>query len=219
MKNIIHYISFSLLLLLASQAFAEDGYTVGSESIPGEGYNVISPAQPTQTGDKIEVLEIFWYACPHCYDFEPYVKEWLQNKPEDVTFRRMPGIFRKSWIPHAKAFYTAEKLGILDQIHTPLFNAIHRDRKKIHDDAAMKKFFVKQGVDKGEFTKIYESEEIDTKAKQAFVMGQRYKVTGVPAIIVNGKYMISGSTAGSFENVLKITDSLVDKERASTVSE
>ncbi|HIF51824.1 MAG TPA: thiol:disulfide interchange protein DsbA/DsbL [Thiotrichaceae bacterium] len=207
MKKIIRYISLSLLLMLGGQAYAEDGY------------NVISPAQPTQTGDKIEVLEIFWYACPHCYDFEPYVNEWLENVPEDVTFRRMPGIFRKSWIPHAKAFYTAEKMGILDKIHTPLFHAIHRDKKKLFDDKSIKKFFLKQGVDKAEFTKIYESDEIDTKAKQAYVMGSRYKVTGVPAVIVNGKYMVSGSTAGSFENVLKVVDSLVDKERASTASE
>ncbi|MBL1143005.1 MAG: thiol:disulfide interchange protein DsbA/DsbL [Proteobacteria bacterium] len=207
MKKITRYISLTLLLLLGNQVYAADGY------------NTISPAQPTQTGDKIEVLEIFWYACPHCYDFEPYIHEWLTKKPEDVTFRRMPGIFRKNWIPHAKAFYTAEKMGVLDKIHTPLFNAIHREKKKIHDDAAMKKFFVKHGVDKAEFTKIYESEEIDTKAKQAFVMGQRYKLTGVPAVIVNGKYMVSGTTAGSFENALKVIDSLVDKERAGTVSE
>ena len=207
MKKILKFISLSLFLMLGSQAYAEEGYTI------------ISPAQPTQTGDKIEVLEVFWYACPHCYDFDPYLHEWLANIPEDVTFRRMPGIFRKSWIPHAKAFFTAEKLAVLDEIHTPLFNAIHREKKKIHDFKALKKFFAKQGVDEDEFTKVYESEEVDTQVKQAFVMGQRYKVTGVPAIIVNGKYLVSASSAGSFENMLKITDSLVDKERASTVSE
>jgi protein dithiol oxidoreductase (disulfide-forming) len=207
MKKLIRFISFSLILLFGGQAIAADGY------------NIISPAVPTETGDKIEVLEIFWYACPHCYDFEPHIKEWLNNKPEDVTFRQMPGIFRKNWIPHAKAFYTAEKMGVLDTIHTPLFDAIHKERKNIHDDKSIKKFFVKHGVDGEEFSKIYESDEIDTKAKKAFLMGQKYKVTGVPAIIVNGKYMISGSTAGSFENVLKITNALVDKERASTVSE
>jgi len=207
MKKIIRYISLSLFLLLGSQVYAEEGYTL------------ISPAIPTQTGDKIEVLEIFWYACPHCYDFEPHLNEWLANKPEDVTFRRMPGIFRSSWIPHAKAFFTAEKMGILDKIHTPLFQAIHRDKKKINDDKSIKKFFLKHGADKSEFTKIYESDEIDTKAKQAYVMGARYKVTGVPAVIVNGKYMVSGSTAGSFENVLKVIDSLVDKERASAAKE
>ena len=177
-----------------------------------EGFIEISPAQPTQTDKKIEVLEIFWYACPHCYDFEPYIEDWLASKPEDVKFRRMPGIFNKTWIPHAKAYYTAEKLGVLDVIHNPLFDAIHKKRKKILDDAAIKKFFVKQGVDKSEFKEVYESEEIETKVKQAYVMGQRYKITGVPAIIVNGKYMVSGNTAGSFENILKVVDLLVDKE-------
>ena len=210
MKKLIRFTSLFLLLSFGS--------FINNLAIAADGYNIIEPAQPTQTGDKIEVLEVFWYACPHCYDFEPYVKEWLQSKPDDVEFKRMPGIFRKNWIPHAKAFFTAERLGVLDKIHTPLFDAIHKQRKKIHDDAAMKKFFVKHGVDKKEFTKVYESEEIDTKVKKAFVMGQRYKITGVPAIIVNGKYMISGSTAGSFENVLKITNALVDKERASTVA-
>jgi len=208
MKNITRYLSLCILLLLGS-------HTVAAE---GDGYTTITPAQPTQTGDKIEVLEIFWYACPHCYDFEPYISEWLESKPDDVEFRHMPGIFRKNWIPHAKAFFTAEKLGILDSIHGPLFDAIHKEKKKIHDDASIKKFFVKHGVDKGEFTKIYESDEVNTKVKQAFVMGQRYKVTGVPALIVNGKYMVSGSTAGSLENVLKVIDALVDKERASTAN-
>ena len=207
MKNIITLLSLALLLLVGNQSFAEDGYIT------------ISPAQPTQTGDKIEVLEIFWYACPHCYDFEPHIDPWQENIAEDVEFRRMPGIFRKSWIPHAKAYYTAEKLGVLDTIHSPLFDAIHKDRKKILDDKAIRKFFLKQGVDSDEFAKVYTSEEVDTKVKQAYVMGQRYKVTGVPAIIVNGKYMVSGSTAGSFENVLKVVDSLVDKERASAAND
>lgn len=209
MKKLTQLISLSVLLFLTS---------FFNTAIAADGYSIISPAQLTQTGDKIEVLEVFWYACPHCYHFEPYVKEWLQNKPDDVAFRRMPGIFRKNWIPHAKAFYTAEKLGVLDKIHTPLFDAIHKERKNIHDEDSFKKFFVEHGVDGNEFTKVYESDEIDTKVKQAFVMGQRYKITGVPAIIVNGKYMVSGSTAGSFENLLKITSSLVDKERASTVA-
>jgi len=208
MKNITRYLSLCILLLLGS-------HTVAAE---GDGYTTITPAKPTQTGDKIEVLEIFWYACPHCYDFEPYISEWLESKPDDVEFRHMPGIFRKNWIPHAKAFFTAEKLGILDSIHGPLFDAIHKEKKKIHDDASIKKFFVKHGVDKGKFTKIYESDEVDTKVKQAFVMGQRYKLTGVPALIVNCKYMVSGSTAGSFENVLKVINTLIDKERASTAN-
>ena len=130
MKKLLQLISVTMILTISSFT------TVNA----ADGYNVISPPQPTHTGKKIEVLEVFWYACPHCYDFEPYVKEWLQNKPDDVEFRRMPGIFRKNWIPHAKAYFTAEKLGVLDTIHTPLFDAIHKQRKKIHDDDAIKKF-------------------------------------------------------------------------------
>ena len=206
MKKLIAYFSFVLLLMLNQQIKAADGYVT------------ISPPQPTQTGDKIEVLEIFWYGCPHCYDFEPFIKDWLANKPDDVEFRRMPGIFNKNWIPHGKAYYTAEKLGVIDKIHTPLFDALHKEKQRIYDDKSLKKFFVSQGIDKGEFSKIYTSEETNTKVKQAYLMGQRYKVTGVPAVIVNGKYMVSGSTAGSFPNVLKIIDQLVDKERASTAS-
>lgn len=184
-----------------------------------EGYVAISPAQPTQTGDKIEVVEVFWYGCPHCYDFEPYIERWLETKADDVEFRRMPGIFRKSWIPHAKAYYTAEKLDVLDKVHHPLFEALHKHRKNIYDKDSLEDFFDDQGIDDAEFSRIYESDEVDTKVKQAFVMGQRYKVTGTPAVIVNGKYMVSGSTAGSFENVLQIIDQLVAKERALAAKE
>lgn len=200
-------IFFSILLFVSSTVYAD------------EGFKHITPAQPTQSGDKIEVLEVFWYGCPHCFAFEPYVKKWLETKADDVEFRRMPGIFRKSWIPHGRAYYTAQKLGVLDAIHSQLFDAIHKEKQKIYDEDSIKDFFEKQGVDGDEFTKVYESDEITTKIKQALIMGQRYKVTGVPSIIVNGKYLVSGSTAGSFENLLKVVDKLVDKERAGTTKE
>lgn len=202
MKNLVFSFSLFLFLLVSGQAIAD-----------GQGYVTISPAQPTQTGDKIEVLEVFWYACPHCFDFEPHISKWLESKPDDVEFRRMPGIFRKNWIPHAKAYFTAKKLGVLDKIHTPLFDAIHKQKKNIHDDDDFEDFFIKHGVDDDAFTKAYESDEVETMVKQAYVMGQRYKLTGVPAVIVNGKYMVSGSTAGSFENVLTVIDQLIEKER------
>ncbi len=201
MKKFLNYIIFTTLFFLSAQINAFDGYVE------------ISPAQPTQSGEKIEVLEVFWYGCGHCYDFEPFINKWLEKKPDDVVFRRMPGIFNKNWIPHAKAYFTAEKLNILDKIHSSLFVAIHEKRKKINNDRTIQKFFLENGIDKKEFKKIYQSDEVDTKIKQAYVMGQRYKITGVPAIIVNGKYMVSGSSAGSFENVTKVVDLLIEKER------
>lgn len=176
-------------------------------------YKRIQPPQPTQALDKIEIVEVFWYGCPHCFDFEPYLEKWLKNKPADVEFRRMPGIFRKSWIPHAHAFYTAVKLGVLDTVHKPLLDAIHKEKQRLFDEKELKAFFIKHGVDGDEFTRIYHSDETETKVKQAFVMGQRYGISGVPSIVINGKYLTSASLAGSLPDVLKVIDMLVDKER------
>ena len=112
-----------------------------------DAYTAITPAQPTQTAGKIEVLEIFWYGCPHCYAFEPYLQQWLSRKPDNVEFRLMPGILNNNWVPHAKAYYVAEKLGILDKIHQQLFDAIHKDKRNIFSDDDVKEFFIEQGVD------------------------------------------------------------------------
>jgi thiol:disulfide interchange protein DsbA len=201
MNKIIGSIASIMLICMSLTVQAEDPYTR------------IVPAQPTQAIDKIEVLEVFWYGCPHCYEFEPYVEKWLQSKAEDVEFRRMPGIFSKNWIPHARAYFTAEKLSVLDIIHSSLFEALHEEKKRLYTEDELKDFFVSKGIDGDEFTEVYNSSEVETKFKQAFVMGQRYKITGVPAVIINGKYMTSGSLAGSYDNLLKTIDDLVDKER------
>jgi len=202
MKNLIQII----FVLFISFIFA-------TSATADQPYKRIQPPQPTQAVDKIEVVEVFWYACPHCYEFEPYLEKWLENKPEDVEFRRMPGIFRKSWIPHAHAFFTAEKLGVLDKIHRPLLEAIHDKKQRLFDEKSLKAFFMKNGVDGDAFTQTYHSNEIETKVKQAFVMGQRYGVSGVPSIVINGKYLTSGALAGSLQNVLAVIDSLVERER------
>ena len=177
-------------------------------------YEEIRPAQPTQSGNKIEVVEVFWYGCPHCYTLEPYLQKWLAGKPDDVEFRRLPGILGSSWTPHARAFFTAEKMGILDQIHEPLFKAIHKDRKRIFSDEELKDFIVSTtGVDANEFSRIFNSKEIDIKMRQALVSEQKYKITGVPAIIVNGKYLTNGTMAKSYEAIINVTDHLIDMER------
>lgn len=178
-----------------------------------QSYKLIRPVQPTQSEDKIEVVEVFWYGCPHCYTFEPHLSKWLETKPEDVDFRRMPGIFNKSWIPHAKTYFTAKKMGILEQIHQPLFNALHKQKRRIYTDDALYDFVTKLGVDGDEFSKIYSSNATETNIKEALVMGQRYRVTGVPSVVINGKYLTSASLAGSYENMLKVIDKLVDRER------
>ena len=177
-----------------------------------DAYTAITPAQPTQTAGKIEVLEIFWYGCPHCYAFEPYLQQWLSRKPDNVEFRLMPGILNNNWVPHAKAYYVAEKLGILDKIHQQLFDAIHKDKRNIFSDDDVKEFFIKQGVDGNKFSEIYDSKELLEKLRQAFELQRGYQVNGVPAVIINGKYHTSPSMARSYDNLLKVMDYLVDKE-------
>src|SRR5919106_3784505 len=198
------------LAQLASIAAAQGA---ADEFVLGKHYQAVTPAQPVQTGDKIEVLEVFWYGCPHCYDFEPYIDRWLSTKAADVEFRRMPAVFRQSWAAHAKAYYTAEALGVVDKIHAPLFKAIHEEKRTLDNESSLADFFAKYGVNKEEFSKTFNSFTVESKVRQAMHMVHQYGVNGVPAVIVSGKYQTSGSLAGSYEQLLKVIDYLVDKER------
>ena len=205
--------AFTSLALLAGLALA--GPLAAQDDIEGK-YVPIKPAQPTQSGDRIEVVEVFWYGCPHCYSFEPYLNEWLANKPDDVAFIRLPGVLNQGWIPHAKAYYTAEKLGVVEKIHRPLFDAIHKSRRPLQSEDQLAAFFAEQGVPAGEFREAYNSREVDAKIRQAYFLARDYKLTGVPSLVINGKYLTSGSHAGTFENMLEVTDQLIERERQET---
>jgi thiol:disulfide interchange protein DsbA len=191
------------------------GNVVAAETtfVEGEHYQRVVPQQPTKTGEKIEVLEIFWYGCPHCYSFEPYVHEWLKTKADDVEFRRLPGVFRAEWVPHARAYYSAQALGVLDTIHVPLFEALHLDGKPVFNQEQLADFFETHGVAKKKFNKTFDSFSIDGKTRQAMLMSREYGISGVPAVIINGKYRSSATAAGNFAELLKLIDHLVDKER------
>lgn len=201
-----------LKLIFASVAILTSAILFAADNMNKGPYESI-PAQPTATGNKIEVLEFFWYGCPHCYALEPYLEKWQTTKADDVQLRRVPAILGKNWIPHARAYFTAEKLGIVNKIHLPLFDAIHKDKQKIIDEKTLRDFFVKMGVDKDEFSRIYESSEVSEKIQEAFLLGQDYQITGVPAIIVNGKYRTSASMAGSNANLIDVINQLTAKER------
>lgn len=186
-------------------------------------YERVQPPQPTSSKDKIEVVELFWYRCPHCYYLEKNdnFKNWLQNKPDDVVFTQMPAVFpNDKWIPLAKAYYTAEKLGVLtglggkDGLHLSLFKEIHDPPKRtMNNEGALQRLFVKHGVSQKDFTDTYNSFAVKTKIGQAESMTTRYGITGVPAIIVNGKYRLSSEKTGGYEKMMKVIDYLIDKER------
>ena len=182
------------------------------DSIEGK-YAEINPPQPTQTGNKIEVLEVFWYGCPHCYSFEPHIEAWLKDLPDDVEFIRVPGVLNRGWIPHAKAYYVDEQLGIVDKIHRPLFDAIHKEKRRLFTEEELMDFFVEHGVSAGDFERVITSKELDTKIRQAYFLARDYKLTGVPSVVVNGKYLISASHIRTFEEMIQVTKALIEKER------
>lgn len=197
-------IKISLLFILLGTAAAIKAEPLGYE-------NLTSP-QPTQDPEKIEVIEFFWYGCPHCYHFEPHVTKWLETLPENVQFIRQPAIFNSLWEKHAKAYFTAEALGVVDKVHADFFDAIQNKKQKLADEESLMKFFVAHGVSEDDFRSAYHSFLVDTKVRQAKTMAPRYGITGVPAIIINGKYKTNGPLAKSQENMINIMNQLIQKE-------
>jgi len=175
-------------------------------------YELLSPAQPVKNPDKIEVIEFFWYGCPHCYSLEPSMVEWLKNKPENVEFIRQPAVFSDLWGKHAKAFFTAEALGVSEKVHADFFDAIQNKRQKLTSEDDLAKFFAAHGVKDEDFRAAYNSFLVDAKLRQAETMGPRYGITGVPTIIVNGKYRVTATTAKSQENMIAVTNQLIQQE-------
>lgn len=178
----------------------------------GEGYIKIFPPQPTQEADKIEVIEFFWYGCPHCYDFEPLIKEWAKSLPENVQLIKQPAIFNANWAPGARAYFVAEALGITDQIHDTIFDAIQKDNRPLESEDQLADFFAEHGVEKEDFHQAYNSFIVTTRMRQAESMPARYGVTGVPTVIINGKYLTNGTLAKNYPALISIMSALIKQE-------
>lgn len=178
------------------------------------GYEALSPAQPTQHPDKVEVIEFFWYGCPHCYAFEPELAKWLKTLPKNVEFIRQPAVFNELWGKHAKAYFVAESLGVVDKVHADFFDAIQNKKAKLETEDELAKFFVAHGVKEADFHEAFKSFAVDSKMRQAPVISARYGITGVPAVIINGKYLTNGPLSGSHEKMIEVMDALIKQEGA-----
>jgi thiol:disulfide interchange protein DsbA len=200
-----------LACLLAALSFSVPAETEFRE---GEHYERLATPLPVHSTDKIEVVELFWYGCPHCFHFEPLLAEWLKHKPDDVEFRRVPAVFAQNWVPHARAFFAAQALGVLDKFHGALFHAIHEEEQRLFDEDSLVKFAGSLGIPTGQFQDAYDGFAVDGMVKKAMNYTKDAGITGVPAIIVNGKYRTGAQLAGGQDQVLKVVDFLVDKERA-----
>ncbi|MDD2864273.1 MAG: thiol:disulfide interchange protein DsbA/DsbL [Methylococcales bacterium] len=176
------------------------------------GYELVSPAQPTHDVNKVEVIEFFWYGCPHCFDFEPTLAKWVKTLPKNVEFIRQPAVFSDLWGKHAKAYYTAEALGVVDKVHQDFFDTIQIKKEHLETEEQLAKFFAAHGVAEADFKKAYNSFPVDMKVRQAGATAAKYAISGVPAIVINGKYKTSGPLAGSHEKMIEIMDKLIAQE-------
>jgi len=198
-------------LLMFLFLFASSSLLQAADYKEGVDYKQL-PQLETDSGDKIEVLEFFWYGCPHCYAFEPYIAEWKKTKPANVEFTRIPAVFRPDWEVEARAYYALSNMGVIEDIHGKIFTAIHKDKKRFNKLELIADFVEKNGVDRKKFVEEYNSFAVDGMVRKAKKKQAEYKIEGVPSIAVAGKYLTSGSMSGSFGNLIKILNYLIAKE-------
>ena len=196
------------LVVLFAAGLAQAQPTAGVE------YRELSAPQPADAVDKIEIIEFFWYGCPHCYNFEPVIEPWAKKLPKDTQFRRVPAIFNDEWEQGARAYYALEAIGEGQRLHKPLFDAVHTgSRLKVANEAALTEWLGKQGVDTKKFAAAYRSFSVEGKVKRAKQLTQAYKIDGVPAMAVNGKYVVITDNIKSLEQMLAVSDYLIDRSR------
>ncbi len=198
---------FTLMCLIFSiPALAQD-----HEFQEGGQYERLNEAQPVQTGDRIEVVEMFWYRCPHCYRLEPYLEKWSSSKPENAELVPIPAILSDSWEFHAKVYYTFEALGFMEALHTKFFDAIHRNRVRFTSPEQVQAWVGEQGFDNRKFVDTFHSFAVTNKTNSSRLKTRDYGISGVPAVIVDGKYLTNVAMAGGHEELLKVINFLVDK--------
>jgi thiol:disulfide interchange protein DsbA len=210
----------SSLLLLASfmpfMANAQEATTpssVAEKYQAGKHYHIIPTPVRTSNPDKIEVNTVFWYGCPHCYHFEAILNPWVKKLPSDVYAESTPAIWRPAMEVHARAYYAAKQLNLLDTMHTILFKAMQVEKKALANENEVVNQFTMHGVDEATIRKAYESFSVQSQTRQADARVRGYGVQGTPEVIVNGKYRISSSDTGSQEAMLEVASFLIDKER------
>ncbi|MET0225333.1 MAG: thiol:disulfide interchange protein DsbA/DsbL [Dokdonella sp.] len=201
-------------LIATSMAFAAESADAPAAAahVAGTNYFVIDPPQSTATGDKVEVLEVFSYACPHCAHFQPYAEQIKKSLPAGAVFNYMPAVFNPTWEPYARAFYTAESLGVLDQTHQALFDALHRDHMPMRTIDDLASFYAQHGVDKAKFLAASASFEVESKLTRSRELVKAFGVDGTPSIIVNGKYRITAASAGGYPQLVELVGFLVQQE-------
>jgi thiol:disulfide interchange protein DsbA len=183
----------------------------------GKDFLTLDRPVATESGTgKIELIEFFWYSCPHCNMFEPSFAQWVKNAPKDVVVRRVPVSFRDDFAPQQRLFFTIEAMNLMESLHPKVFAAIHVEKLMLNTDASVLAWAEKQGVDKVKFNEVYKSFGVASKLKRAVQLQNDFKVEGVPSLGVAGRYYIDGSLAGSMDRALKVAESLIAQTRTNS---
>ena len=207
---------------MAASAAAAGALTLGASSswaqgaAPKEGKDYIKlgkPASVSAPAGKVEVIEFFWYSCPHCNAFEPQFEAWVKSQPADVVVQRVPVAFNAFFVPQQKLYFTLEGMNLLPQLHAKVFRTIHVERNLLKTDDAIFEWVGKQGVDLAKFKTVYNSFTVNNQVRKASQLQNEYDVEGVPAMGVAGRYYTDGTKAGNMENVLRVVNALVASSR------
>ena len=202
-------------IVLARAEEAQPKPAVAQKYSEGQHYNVLTTAQGTSSSpDVVEVAEVFWYGCPHCYNFDPYIVKWEQELPEGVELVRLPVMWNPTNEIHARVFYTADALGVLDEMHTAVFKEMHLNRKPLTSESDIEALFESYGVSSEDFQKTFRSFPVETKLKKAKTLTQRYRIQSVPLLVVNGKYVVTGPGIKNFDDMIAVSEELIAVEQA-----
>jgi len=208
-------ISFSKRFFLALTILCLSGLVSAQSPKIEEGfdYRIMPIAQPVETKGKVEVIEFFWYGCPHCYDFEPELSAWVKRQPKDVSFRRVPVAFRDDFLPHSQLFYALEAMGKGDALNEKVMYAMHKENKRLLTEPEIADWVASQGIDRNTFLASYRSFAVVSKARAAKQLAETYRIDGVPTIVMQGKYVTSPSIAGTKAKAIAVMDYLEEKIR------
>ena len=200
MKKIL----LSLLMFLSFSVFA-------AEPQMGTNFDKTAQAIPTDNKNKIEVMELFWYGCIHCYQMDPILNEWVKKLPKDVYFKRVPAIPRPEWAPMARAFYAMETLGVSEKLHTSIFDAVHKDKtlNPADEKAILEWVTLKSGLDRKKVEEAFNSFSMNASLNRAAQMFRAAGATGVPSLVIDGKYITSSTMAGGNNEALKLADDII----------
>ncbi|MEO1751665.1 thiol:disulfide interchange protein DsbA/DsbL [Thiofaba sp. EF100] len=176
-------------------------------------YEAIDPPVKVDAAQgEVVVQELFWYGCGHCYHFDPTLNAWLAKKPANVRFERVAVALNPGWVPLSKAYYALRQLGVDEKLHTALFDAVHKERRPLSAPEQIADFVASHGVDREAFLKAYNGFAVDAEVRKAQQLARQYGITGVPAMVVQGKYRTSGSLAGTNGKMIEVVDALVVRE-------